>query len=127
MNVVSSSIHKLHRSSCYRVGRAFRSTLGILYYIGGRKQGKRRGKQSRFYIKLDVVHDWMLLPNDCFVSSFTACRKKRQYYHTRALPTTYQSLKLVKSSPTPHHAARVTHKRNEEISGYFINQRALRY
>jgi len=37
--------------------------------------------QSRFYIKLDVVHDWMLLPNDSFVSSFTACRKKTMLWH----------------------------------------------
>jgi len=36
----------------------------------------REGGKSRFYIKLDVVHDWMLLPNDSFVSSFTACTKK---------------------------------------------------
>jgi len=80
-NVVSNSIHKLHRNSCYRLDRAFRSTLGILYWVGGRKQGKRRGKESRFYIKLDVVHDWMLLPNDSFVSSFTACRKKTILSH----------------------------------------------
>jgi hypothetical protein len=52
--------------------------------------------------------------------------EKRQCYCTRALPTTFQSLKLVKSSPSPHHAACVTHNSKEEIASYFINQRALR-
>jgi len=52
--------------------------------------------------------------------------EKRQCYRTTALPTTYQSLKLVKFPPSPHHAACVTHKSKEEISSYFINQRALR-
>jgi len=32
----------------------------------------------------------------------------------------------VKSSPSPHHATRVTHKSKKEIASYFINQTALR-